>query len=85
MRNVLIAVSAISGLAAALPQKINIEAALSVPVPEVKGPKVDAKPNAPIAYNQPAAVQEVKETVASSGVITRKRSSTCTGTLEAGG
>lgn len=39
MRNVLLAASALSGMAAALPQMINIEAALAVPTPTVLGPQ----------------------------------------------
>ncbi|EMD64827.1 hypothetical protein COCSADRAFT_189863 [Bipolaris sorokiniana ND90Pr] len=87
MRNVLLAVSAISGLAAALPQRPNFEAAKALPLPSVEllKPKVDEKPNAPIKYNQPAAVQEVKQDVSNNGVQTRKRSTSCSGTVEAGG
>jgi hypothetical protein len=77
MRNVLLAVSALSGLAAALPQKINIEAALAVPVPEVLGPKVEEQPNAPVKYDQPATVQDVKEDVSNNGVQTKKRDEAC--------
>ncbi|XP_014559136.1 hypothetical protein COCVIDRAFT_92776 [Bipolaris victoriae FI3] len=87
MRNVLLAVSAISGLAAALPQRPNFEAAKALPLPSVDllKPKVDEKPNAPIKYNQPAAVQEVKQDVSNNGVQTRKRSTSCSnGTPEPG-
>lgn len=87
MRNVLLAVSAISGLASALPQRPNFEAAKAVPLPNIDllKPNVDAKPNAPIKYNQPAAVQDVKQDVSSNGVQTRKRSTSCSsGTAEPG-
>jgi hypothetical protein len=74
MRNVLIAASALSGLAAALPQMINIEAALAVPTPTVLGPKAEeTAAELPVTYNQVAAAQSAAAAVATGGVELKKR------------
>lgn len=68
MRYALIAASALCGLTSALPQVINVEAALAVPVPvEHLGPKVEDAPT-PVAYNQAAAVESAAAVVAAEGV-----------------
>jgi hypothetical protein len=68
MRYSLIAASALCGLTSALPQLINIEAALAVPVPvEHLGPKVEDAPT-PVAYNQAAAAESAAAVVAADGV-----------------
>ncbi|EAT80028.1 hypothetical protein HBI56_148780 [Parastagonospora nodorum] len=68
MRYALIAASALCGLTSALPQVINIEAALAVPVPvEHLGPKVEDAPT-PVAYNQAAAAESAAAVVAADGV-----------------
>ena len=64
-----IAASALCGLTAALPQMINIEAALAVPTPTAGlGPKVEDATPLPISYNQAAATQSAAEAVATGGV-----------------
>lgn len=75
MRNVLLAATALSSLAAALPQKIAIEAALAVPTPAVLGPKVEELPNQD-HYDENSTKEKVAESVASTGVekTTSKRS-----------
>jgi hypothetical protein len=71
MRNVLLTVSAICGLAAALPQKINIAAALAVPTPTAGlGPKVTEVVPPPVTYNQAAAVESAAQAVATGGIVT---------------
>lgn len=85
MRNVFIAATALSGLAAALPQNINISAAKAVAVPDTLGPAPQEAPESS-NYDQTAAQTEVTETVSNQGAITktRKRSDTCSA-VEAGG
>jgi hypothetical protein len=84
-----IAASALCGLTAALPQMINIEAALAVPTPTAGlGPKVDDVVLLPITYNQAAATQAAAEAVATGGTFKeglakREVSDECT--LEPGG
>lgn len=73
MRNVLLATSALSGLAAALPQMINIEAALAVPTPTVLGPKAEETAELPVSYNQAAAAASAAAVVATSGAELKKR------------
>jgi hypothetical protein len=73
MRNVLLTASALSGLAAALPQMINIEAALAVPTPTVLGPQATETAERPVSYNQAAATESAAEAVATSGVSVKKR------------
>jgi hypothetical protein len=68
MRHALFAASALCGLSAALPQMINVEAALAVPTPSVLGPKIDEAVPAPITYNQAAATQSAAHAVATGGV-----------------
>jgi len=72
MRSTIIIASALSGLAAALPQMINVEAALAVPIPTVLGPKVEDKPGLPVSYNQAAATESVAADVSETGT-THKR------------
>jgi hypothetical protein len=68
MRYTLVAASALCGLASALPQLINIEAALAVPVPDNQlGPKVEDIPS-PVTYNQAAATESAAAVVAVEGV-----------------
>jgi hypothetical protein len=68
MRYALIAASALCGLTSALPQMINIDAALAVPTPTAHlGPKVEDVP-APVTYNQAAATESAAAAVAASGV-----------------
>ncbi|KAH6872850.1 hypothetical protein BKA58DRAFT_401036 [Alternaria rosae] len=73
MRNVLLATSAISGLVAALPQMINIEAALAVPTPSVLGPAATETAELPVSYNQAAATESAAAAVATGGVNLKKR------------
>jgi hypothetical protein len=73
MRNVLLAASALSGLAAALPQMINIEAALAVPTPTVLGPKAEETAELPVTYDQVAAANSAAVAVATGGVELRRR------------
>lgn len=69
MRSAIFAASALCGLTAALPQMINIEAALAVPTPSVGlGPKVEDVVPAPITYNQAAATKSAALAVATGGV-----------------
>lgn len=67
MRNTLLIASALGGLTAALPQMINIEAALAVPTPTVLGAKPEDLPNKPVAYNQAAATESAAAVVAKEG------------------
>jgi hypothetical protein len=63
------AASALCGLSAALPQMINIEAALAVPTPSAGlGPNVDQVIPAPISYNQAAATESAAQAVATGGI-----------------
>ncbi|KAF1834016.1 hypothetical protein BDW02DRAFT_499262 [Decorospora gaudefroyi] len=73
MRNVLIAASAFSGLAAALPQNINIAAALAVPTPTVLGPAATESADLPVSYNPTVAAESAAEAVATGGVTAKKR------------
>ena len=73
MRNTFVAASALCGLAAALPQMINIEAALAVPTPTVLGPKVEETAALPVTYDQAAAVASAADSVATAGVVVKKR------------
>jgi hypothetical protein len=69
MRYAILAASALCGLSAALPQVINVEAALAVPHPIAGlGPKIGEVFPAPVAYNQAAAIESVAEAVATGGV-----------------
>jgi hypothetical protein len=68
MRSAIFAASALCGLSVALPQMINIEAALAVPTPAVLGPKVEDVIPAPITYNQAAATESAANAVATGGV-----------------
>jgi hypothetical protein len=69
MRHAIIAVSALCTLTAALPQMINIEAALAVPTPTAGlGPKVAEAIPAPITYDQAAATESAAQSVATGGV-----------------
>jgi hypothetical protein len=69
MRNVLLAASALSGLAAALPQMINIEAALAVPTPTILGPKAEETAELPVSYDQAAATKSAAAVVATGGAV----------------
>jgi hypothetical protein len=70
------AASTLLGLAAALPQRINIDAALAVPTPSILGPKIeDTKPAEP-TYNPIAAASAVAAVVESEGVIQKRDSLT---------
>jgi len=73
MRNFLLTASAFSGLASALPQAINIEAAEAVPTPTVLGPKVDEVAALPVSYDPAAAAESVTAVVAKDGAETNKR------------
>ncbi|RMZ73514.1 Galactose oxidase [Pyrenophora seminiperda CCB06] len=73
MRNTLLIASAFSGLAAALPQMINVHAAEAVPTPAVLGPKPEDKPNAAKTYNPVAATKAAAALVENAGVIVNKR------------
>jgi hypothetical protein len=68
MRHALFAASALCGLTAALPQMINVEAALAVPTPAVLGPKIEEAVPVPITYNQAAATQAAAQAVATGGL-----------------
>ncbi|KAE8845341.1 hypothetical protein PTNB85_03606 [Pyrenophora teres f. teres] len=72
MRNTLLIASAFSGLVAALPQKINIEAAKAVPTPTKLGPN-PTETAATITYNADAAASSVVSAVLKSGVSAGKR------------
>jgi hypothetical protein len=70
MRHAIFAASALCGLSAALPQMINIEAALAVPTPSAGlGPKIEDAIPAPISYNQAAATESAAQSVATGGVV----------------
>ncbi|KAG9191968.1 hypothetical protein G6011_10702 [Alternaria panax] len=73
MRNVLFAASALSGMAAALPQMINIEAALAVPTPTVLGPQATETAELPVSYDQQAATKSAALAVETGGVELKKR------------
>jgi len=73
MRNVLLATSALSGLAAALPQMINIEAALAVPTPSILGPAATETAELPVSYDQAAATKSAAEAVATGGATLKRR------------
>lgn len=69
MRHAILAASAFCGLAAAAPQRINIEAAVAVPTPTAGlGPKIDNPIPAAISYNQAAATVSAANSVATGGV-----------------
>jgi hypothetical protein len=69
MRYAILAASALCGLSAALPQVINVEAALAVPTPIAGlGPKIGDVSPIPVTYNQAAAIESVVEAVATGGV-----------------
>jgi hypothetical protein len=71
MRHAIIAASALCGLTAALPQMINIEAAVAVPTPSAGlGPNIENAIPAPISYNQAAATESAAQSVATGGVVT---------------
>lgn len=70
MRTALLTASALCGLAAALPQKINIAAALAVPTPTAGlGPKVTDPVPPPVTYNQAAATESAAQAVATGGIV----------------
>jgi hypothetical protein len=73
MRNVLLVASALSGLAAALPQMINIQAANAVPTPTILGPKAEETAELPVSYDQVAAAKSAAVAVATGGVQLKKR------------
>lgn len=79
MRSTIFAASALCGLTAALPQMINIEAALAVPTPTAGlKPEVEIATPLPISYNQAAATKSAAAAVATGGIETdalRKRDS----------
>jgi hypothetical protein len=69
MRYSFVAASVYCGLSAALPQMINIEAALAVPTPSAGlGPNILQAIPAPISYNQAAATESAAQAVATGGV-----------------
>jgi hypothetical protein len=69
MRHAIFAASALCGLTAALPQVINVKAALAVPTPSAGlGPKVEEAIPAPITYNQAAATESAAQAVATGGI-----------------
>jgi hypothetical protein len=69
MRHAIFAASALCGLTAALPQVINVKAALAVPTPSAGlGPKIEEVIPAPITYNQAAATESAAQAVATGGV-----------------
>ncbi|UPX12672.1 uncharacterized protein EKO05_0003213 [Ascochyta rabiei] len=67
-----IAASGLLGLTAALPQKINIDAALAVPTPTILGPKIEETKPAAISYNPAAAASAVAAIVKSEGAIEKR-------------
>lgn len=73
-----IAASALLGAAAAAPQMINIEAALSVPTPTVLGPKIEETKPAAISYNPTVAASAVAVVVQQEGAIEKREISTST-------
>lgn len=77
MRNVLIVASTFGGMAAALPQKINVEAALAVPTPSILGPKPAETVAPPVTYDQAAAVASAAEAVATGGVQVKVKRNAC--------
>ena len=64
-----LAASSLLGLAAALPQRINIDAVLAVPTPSILGPNIEATKPAETTYNPVAAASAVAAVVESEGVI----------------
>jgi len=62
-------------MAAALPQMINIEAALAVPTPTVLGPQATETAGLPVSYNQDAATKSAAAAVETGGVVVKKRDS----------
>lgn len=69
MRHAIFTASALCGLSAALPQMINIEAAVAVPTPAAGlGPKIEEAVPAPITYDQAAATESAANAVATGGV-----------------
>ena len=71
-----IAASGLLGLAAALPQRINIDAALAVPTPSILGPNIEATKPAETTYNPVVAASAVAAVVESEGVIQKRDSLT---------
>ncbi|KAF2994574.1 hypothetical protein E8E13_001039 [Curvularia kusanoi] len=67
-----VAFSGLLGLAAAAPQRINIEAALDVPTPTVLGPRVEETKPAAISYNPNAAASAAAAVVKSEGAIEKR-------------
>ena len=72
MRYSLAASGLLFGLAAAAPQKINIEAALAVPTPTILGPKIEETKPAAVSYNPTAAASAVAAVVKDEGVIEKR-------------
>lgn len=66
------AASGLLGLAAAVPQMINIDAALAVPTPTILGPEIGETKPAAISYNPTAAASAVAAVVKSEGVIEKR-------------
>ncbi|KAJ4348973.1 hypothetical protein N0V95_005021 [Ascochyta clinopodiicola] len=66
------AASGLVGLVGALPQMINIDAALAVPTPTILGPKVEETKPAEISYNPIAAASAVAAVVKSEGAIEKR-------------
>ena len=77
MRNVLIVASALSGLASALPQMINIEVALAVPTPTVLRPKAEETAELPVSYNEVIAAKSAAAAVATGGVVVKHKRDAC--------
>lgn len=75
MRNIIATTAALCGLAAALPQMINIDAVLAVPTPTVLGPKAEETAALPVTYNEAAAAASAANSVATGGVAINKRDS----------
>ena len=71
-----LAASSLLGLAAALPQRINIDAVLAVPTPSILGPNIEATKPAETTYNPVAAASAVAAVVESEGVIEKRDSLT---------
>lgn len=69
MRATFFAASALCGLVAAFPQKIDVDAAEAVPTPAAPlGPNISNPVPVPITYNQAAATKSAAKAVATGGV-----------------
>lgn len=74
MRSTIFIASALCGLTAALPQAINIEAALAEPTPTAGlKPADDVATPLPISYNQAAAKQSAAAEVKAGSIIPESR------------